>query len=282
MMPDLRFAIGAVLAVALIGVAAFGLMAAMHITHQAKLGPLEASRMLAYTPDGRSDPREPFAKILGGIDTTPPAPAAKAAVQVAAKAKAEPIAPAPHDTDTVDERAVVDPPLPTDDDPPASETTRPAGTPASETPPAVEPPPAMPVPAKAEPVESAPSPAKTAGKAKVQVEAPAGETSNGPSAKEPSPAPVEHVGSITPPAVPAVTSPHAPSPAIEPPAKRPRKAAPKARPKAVARARPAAPGVIPPTASTGYPVSTSDRGIAATPRPQRSPRGAERPLFSGD
>ena len=50
MLPDLRFVIGAVMATALLGVTLFGLAAAMHISHQSKVGPLEASRLLAYTP----------------------------------------------------------------------------------------------------------------------------------------------------------------------------------------------------------------------------------------
>src|SRR5688572_29864438 len=53
MIPDLRFVIGAVMATVLLGVTLFGLAAAMHISHQSKLSPLEASRLLAYTPDSR-------------------------------------------------------------------------------------------------------------------------------------------------------------------------------------------------------------------------------------
>lgn len=166
MLPDLRFLIGAMLATALLGVTLFGLAAAMHISHQSKVGPLEASRMLAYTPDGqhrifdvparRLD--SPFANIPADPNPVPlqqPTAAAAPPVQTAAAAQPAPIAepipatqpgpvakptaaPTPaaepmpvvqaanlpaDDPDTVDERAVVDPPLPLDADPPAATST---------------------------------------------------------------------------------------------------------------------------------------------------------------
>ena len=172
MLPDLRFVIGAVLATALLGVTLFGLAATMHISHQSKIGPLEASRMLAYTPEGRHRifdmpaPRfdSPFANIPADPNPVPlqqPAAPLAPPVQTAAVAQPAPIAqptsttaqpepmataqpepmataqpdpaaeltpvaqpanlpPPADDADTVDERAVIDPPLPLDNEPPAA------------------------------------------------------------------------------------------------------------------------------------------------------------------
>jgi hypothetical protein len=53
MLPDLRFAIGAILATSVLAVTALGLFTATRLTHQAKPGPLETSRNLAF--DDRSD-----------------------------------------------------------------------------------------------------------------------------------------------------------------------------------------------------------------------------------
>lgn len=53
MLPDVRFVIGATLATAVLGVAAFGLATAVRLSHQAKIGPLESSRSLAF--DERAD-----------------------------------------------------------------------------------------------------------------------------------------------------------------------------------------------------------------------------------
>ena len=129
MMPDLRFVLGALIATALLSVTAFGLGAAIHIAHQSKAGPLEA--MLAYTPsDARGSALaardNPFAQMPaspGGMRS----PAANPVVQTAAETTAEAAAAAPEsaaapvppagDHDTVDERAVVDPPLPADGEP---------------------------------------------------------------------------------------------------------------------------------------------------------------------
>jgi hypothetical protein len=47
-LPDLRFVIGAALATALLVVTAFGVAVTLRLSHQAKVGPLEASRSLAY------------------------------------------------------------------------------------------------------------------------------------------------------------------------------------------------------------------------------------------
>ncbi len=51
MIPDLRFIIGAVTAALLLGLTLFGFAATVHIAQQSKVGPLEASRLLAYTSD---------------------------------------------------------------------------------------------------------------------------------------------------------------------------------------------------------------------------------------
>ena len=148
MLPDLRFLIGAVMATALLGVTLFGLAAAMHISHQSKVGPLEASRLLAYTPEGRHQifnsppPRadSPFANIPA---EPPPVPLQQAAeptapsVEITASAEAASLPqpaslpPRADDADVVDERAVVDPPLPLDNDAPE---------PAAESAPAAPPP----------------------------------------------------------------------------------------------------------------------------------------------
>ncbi len=53
MLPDLRFAIGAILATSMLAVTTLGLFTATRLTHQAKPGPLETSRNLAF--DDRSD-----------------------------------------------------------------------------------------------------------------------------------------------------------------------------------------------------------------------------------
>ena len=147
MLPDLRFVIGAVIATALSGVTLFGLAATIHISHQSRVGPLEASRMLAYTPEARHRifdipaPRveSPFANIPADPNPVPlrqqsPEPAAEAPAppvqsaanvppSIAQPALAEPDiaqpASLPSPADTVDERAVVDPPLPLDNEVPA-------------------------------------------------------------------------------------------------------------------------------------------------------------------
>ncbi len=167
MLPDLRFVLGALIATALLGVTLFGLAATMHISYQSKIAPLEASRLLAYTPEGRhrifdipapradspfatipADPNpvplrqqslepateptaepaaEPAAAPVQTAASVPPAPEQPAIVQPASVPSAtEPVVvqpanlpPPADDADTVDERAVVDPPLPLDNDAPA-------------------------------------------------------------------------------------------------------------------------------------------------------------------
>jgi hypothetical protein len=53
MLPDFRFVIGATLAATVLGVAAFGLATAVRLSHEAKVGPHEALRSLAF--DDRAD-----------------------------------------------------------------------------------------------------------------------------------------------------------------------------------------------------------------------------------
>lgn len=169
MIPDLRFVVGAVIATALLGVTLFGLAAAMHISHQSKISPLEASRLLAYAPESRHRifdipaPRldSPFANIPADPNPVPlqqpsepaePPQQTAATAQPAPDAQASPAAqpaspPRPaNDADTVDERAVVDPPLPLDNDPPAA---------AAESAPAAPPPESA--AAAAPPVETTPA-----------------------------------------------------------------------------------------------------------------------------
>jgi hypothetical protein len=166
----------------LLGVTIFGLAAAMHLSYQSKLGPLESSRLLAYSPDGRSliaVPTSRFDNPFSNMPGDPNAvlmrqPAGRSAMSLQQQAEPaeepplrtvaattdqpadepEPAAlPVPDDHDTVDERAVVDPPLPFDQVPasaaetdtpaesapdaptePAAAAVTPAETPAADTP----------------------------------------------------------------------------------------------------------------------------------------------------
>ena len=140
MLPDFRFLVGAVLATALFGVTAIGLFSAVKIAHQARIGPLEASRSFAFAPEhGRPPfrdatpwfgiplPEDPFANLPRGsapdVVEAPKivAPEVAAPEVVTQAPSVEPETPAPTETaastpdeaDTVDERAVIEP-LPTD------------------------------------------------------------------------------------------------------------------------------------------------------------------------
>jgi len=53
MLPDFRFVIGAILAIVVLGVAALGLTTAARLSHEAKVGPPEATRSVAF--DERAD-----------------------------------------------------------------------------------------------------------------------------------------------------------------------------------------------------------------------------------
>ncbi len=98
MLPDLRFVLGALIATAVLGVTLFGLAATMHISYQSKIGPLEASRMLAYTSEGGrhrifeiSAPRadSPFANIPADPN---PVPLRQQSLEPTAAPAAEPAA----------------------------------------------------------------------------------------------------------------------------------------------------------------------------------------------
>jgi hypothetical protein len=257
MLPDLRFVIGAVMATALLGVTLFGLAAAMHISHQSKVGPLEASRMLAYTPESghrifdaparRFD--DPFANIPAAVNPVPlqqqPGSAEPQAAPTLAAAAAQPAAqpesppqPAASDADSVDERAVVDPPLPPDGDVPAE---------ATEAAPVAAPPESS--AASAPPVETQPA-----------APSPIAETVIEPAADVP------QVGSI--PAKTDATETHSETPASEAPsvteAEEPAQAKPKRAARKAARAKKAParraaaqPRPGDPFASTGYRLDTT-------------------------
>ncbi|MCC6887496.1 MAG: hypothetical protein IT536_03085 [Hyphomicrobiales bacterium] len=295
MIPDLRFVIGAVTATVLLGVTVFGLLVAVHISHQSKVGPLEASRLLAYTADSARHARQPPAGAadhpFAGFptDAAPPLarstesaevrPPIEATETAAAPAAAKP----PDEADTVDERAVVDPPLPVDDSAPASTADAPApvadGAPSNAAPSdAVSVPATVPAaeesppsgPALASPVdaasaasnpvteETAPSPAAPAAEPAARITGAAADLATpAPSADETT------VGSI--PNAAAERVDNAP-PAVEAGDALPKKARP-AR-KAVAKAKAARrAATIAPTASTGYPVGFSGTTAPASARP---------------
>ena len=161
MLPDLRFLVGAVLATALLAVAGLGLLSAVKIAQQARISPLEASRSLAFAPEqhrpplpdttprfGMSLPDDPFAnlprgtapdvlaapaivasEIIAAPEVVAQAPALSAAPEIPAAPEA--VTSPPDDADSVDERAVVDPPLPADEE--RTETTaEPSAAPPAE------------------------------------------------------------------------------------------------------------------------------------------------------
>lgn len=290
MLPDLRFLIGAVLATALLSVTAFGMMAAMQLSHQSKLAPLETSRLLAYTPDGgyrivdvparryenpfANIPADPNPVLLQRPMQQPAepeaaeAPAIQTAVVVQPEASPEPAAATPpaSDPDTIDERAVIDPPLPHDNDAPV--TAADSALPSTPAPPA-ETTPAVPAPEStpsltATPVETAPAAAAPL------VDAPA----------MPSATPeIEQVGSI--PAADETVGPLSEASAVadlaveaetsQANAKRKRAARRAARVKAARRALPPA-AQAHPFGFTGYPLnatSSTNITISTADRPAR-------------
>jgi len=121
MIPDLRFVIGAAVSIALLSITALGLGAAVHLLHQTKVGPLEASRLLAFSVNDTrlTGHNDPFARLPASPDGMRPS------AEIPTGQAAESVLPAPEavtvttsgDPDTVDERAVVDPPLSPDEDP---------------------------------------------------------------------------------------------------------------------------------------------------------------------
>src|SRR5215510_714452 len=94
MLPELRFAIGAVLAGALLIVTAFGLAAAVRIAHHQSAAPLDGARPFAYAePVGAPLEREMAARelsdrALAALELVPPAETAPAAAPKAAPAEA--------------------------------------------------------------------------------------------------------------------------------------------------------------------------------------------------
>jgi hypothetical protein len=118
MLPDFRFLIGAVLATGMLGVAGFGLATAVRLSHEARVGPSEASRSLAF--DDRadwnqfSDPEfvRRFERLAHHPDEAATTPASDAAATAGAPlpavapsiseapARDEPAANAPADMDT--------------------------------------------------------------------------------------------------------------------------------------------------------------------------------------
>jgi hypothetical protein len=146
MLPDLRFLIGATLAAALLGVTGVGLFATMQMVHQTRVGPLESSRILAFTADGMHQPGgvarfgtplladDPFAGIpratIVADRLAQESPAAEnPADSPPAAESAQPAALPANDHDTVDERAVIEPPLP-----PGGDDTQTAAEPSPQAP----------------------------------------------------------------------------------------------------------------------------------------------------
>ena len=74
MLPDLRYVIGATLATAFLAVNSLGLFATVHLAHPAKLGPIEASRPMAFADrvdwNQFADPwrLDELARKFGGIN----------------------------------------------------------------------------------------------------------------------------------------------------------------------------------------------------------------------
>jgi hypothetical protein len=79
MLPDLRFVFGAAVAVSLLGLTTLGVFAAVRLAHQAKMGPLETSRNLAFADHAEWNPfYDPssarlFQRIARPADPEPPA-----------------------------------------------------------------------------------------------------------------------------------------------------------------------------------------------------------------
>jgi hypothetical protein len=92
MLPDFRFVLGAVLAIALLAVAGLGLVTSVQLVHEARINPLEDARSLAfaghaewnqfYDPDG--------ARRFEGLVGKPEAPVAPAALETPAEIAAPP------------------------------------------------------------------------------------------------------------------------------------------------------------------------------------------------
>src|SRR5215470_3073734 len=138
MLPDFRFVIGAVLAIAVLGTTAFGMLVAMRATHQTKAGPLEVSRNLAF--DDRADWNQFYDpdsgrrfEELARRSDAPPARPPHAPEPAAAERSAEPAVPvAPAEPVRPVEASVAR--VPRDDVPPSASAeiaTSPAATPST-------------------------------------------------------------------------------------------------------------------------------------------------------
>lgn len=108
MLPDFRFVIGAVLAAAVLGVTALGLLTAARVTHQTKLGPFETSRNLVFDDSSDwnqfydPDSARRFGELARKVDTpeastqpateVPAQPATDVATQTTADAPTQPVA----------------------------------------------------------------------------------------------------------------------------------------------------------------------------------------------
>ena len=121
MLPNLRFTVGAMLATALLVVTAFGIAATLRLAREAKTGPLETSRSLAYTDQTDwnqfTDPTavrryEEAMRPVASEDAPPVTePAASLPPTAVASRKLEPIAPDITSVAPVTDLAAVVPPI---------------------------------------------------------------------------------------------------------------------------------------------------------------------------
>jgi len=121
MLPNLRFTVGAMLATALLVVTAFGIAATLRLAREAKTGPLETSRSLAYTDQTDwnqfTDPTavrryEEAMRPVASEDAPPVTePAASLPPTAVASPKLEPIAPDITSVASVTDLAAVVPPV---------------------------------------------------------------------------------------------------------------------------------------------------------------------------
>jgi hypothetical protein len=241
MLPDFRFVIGAILATVLLGVAAFGLTAAVRLAHQAKVSPLETSRTLAFAdpadwnqfhhPDGT--------RRFEGMGRQPDAAAAEALFERFSRpsAGAERVA-------IVDRERPPEPAAATAPSAPAPQA--PAATP--------EPPPVQTAAVETATVETGPVEAPIAAAAPV-AEPPSAESSER-VASLPTPPADQEPAQVAEPAAPA-----GPAEASKAEPQRKRAAPARAAKKKVARARKARARTAArqPAAQTGFPFTTNTR-----------------------
>ena len=214
MLPDFRFALGALLAIALIAVAGLGLVTSVRLAREARIGPLDDSRSLAYAghaewnqfydPDG--------ARRFQGLAGKTGAPLAEPPSPIPAEALAvEPPAAAPAPAAPEERTASI----PTDRREPTDrqdrETTAVAAPVLPDKAPETEPPRADPEPEPEKaPALTAALPAEPAGAPAPVAPIPDASAPDAPSAP---------VSSASPAPAPAVSAPSTPTP-DEPPAER--------------------------------------------------------------